>query len=249
MAKRFIDTDIFKKRFVKTLQAPYKLLWLYILQDCNHAGIWEVDIDVAQIRTGEEFEISECERVFDEKIIVLDGGSKWFIPSFIEFQYGELSEKNRAHAGVISLLNKFCLLDEKLKIKPLTSPLQGAKEMEMEMEEEKENTFNISNGVGTGNFAKIEKWIEELKTTDYKFHEMLMVKLPTLKPDQLVNGLDDYLGLIAQYPAKQNVKDIGQFRISAVKHLIEYTTKKNKNGYKPHLTRPDAEAFLAEHPN
>ena len=36
------------------LDAPYKLLWFYILDDCNHAGIWEVDMEVASLRTGEK---------------------------------------------------------------------------------------------------------------------------------------------------------------------------------------------------
>ena len=35
MAKRFTDTDKWKKGFIKRLPAKYKLLWLYILDDCN----------------------------------------------------------------------------------------------------------------------------------------------------------------------------------------------------------------------
>src|SRR5688572_10896042 len=142
MAKRFIDTDIFKKGFMKGLQAPYKLLWIYIVSDCNHAGIYEVEIDVAAIRIGcpdiTEEKAIEC---FGDKIKLLDNGTKWFIPSFIDFQYGQLSETNRAHSGAIILLKKYGLLDETLKIKeapykPLTSPLQGVKEKDMDKEEE-----------------------------------------------------------------------------------------------------------------
>lgn len=139
MAKRFVDTDLFKKRFVKGLQAPYKLLWIYILNDCNHAGIYEVEIEIAALRIGCP-EITEQSAIefFGEKIIVFDRGTKWFIPSFIEFQYGQLSENNRAHSGIISLLSKYNLIDQFLKIKPLTSPLQGDKDMDKEKEMDKE---------------------------------------------------------------------------------------------------------------
>ena len=54
MAKRFTDTEKWKKPFIRGLQGAYKLLWLYICDDCDHAGIWQVDIEVAQIRIGEK---------------------------------------------------------------------------------------------------------------------------------------------------------------------------------------------------
>jgi len=50
MAKRFTDTDKWKKTFIRTMKAPYKLLWLYILDECDHAGIWQVDFDVDEIK-------------------------------------------------------------------------------------------------------------------------------------------------------------------------------------------------------
>lgn len=141
MAKRFIDTDVFKKQFVRDLKPAYKLLWFYITTDCNHAGIWECDFNVAQMRTGQKIDSKTAIKLFKDKIVELDGGSKWFIPSFIEFQYGQLSEKNRAHINVISILKKFDLIDENNLLKPLhkdlTSPLQGAKEKDKDKEKEK----------------------------------------------------------------------------------------------------------------
>ena len=44
MAKRFNDTDIWKKqRWFRKLKPDYKLAFYYIKDQCNHAGIWEVD--------------------------------------------------------------------------------------------------------------------------------------------------------------------------------------------------------------
>ena len=90
------------------------LLWLYILDDCNHAGIWEVDLEVASIRIGEtlKFDIPAEDMLpqsFLDKIVIFDNGDKWFIPEFIDFQYGELNPNSNVHKSVILLLQKYNL--------------------------------------------------------------------------------------------------------------------------------------------
>ena len=130
MAKRFTDTEKWKKPFIRGLQGAYKLLWLYICDDCDHAGIWQVDMEVAAIRIGEKIDLKEAIKSFDEKIIILDKGNKWFIPSFLEFQYPSgLNSDNRAHNSVIILLEKYNLRISKNK--PLISPLEGSMDMDM----------------------------------------------------------------------------------------------------------------------
>jgi hypothetical protein len=130
MAKRFTDTEKWKKPFIRGLQGAYKLLWLYICDDCDHAGIWQVDIEVAAIRIGEKIDSKEAIKSFDEKIIIFDKGNKWFIPSFLEFQYPSgLNSDNRAHNSVIILLEKYNLRIS--KDKPLISPSEGSMDMDM----------------------------------------------------------------------------------------------------------------------
>jgi len=107
MAKRFTDTDKWKKGFIRSLPAKYKMFWLYILDDCNHAGIWETDFEVASIRIGTKITAAEASRVMASQVKVFDGGNKWFIPKFIDFQYGTLNENSRPHAAVIKLLDRY----------------------------------------------------------------------------------------------------------------------------------------------
>ena len=109
MAKRFTDTEKWKKKFIRNLDAPYKLLWFYICDDCDHTGIWHVDFEVAKIRTGIELIEERAIKSFGEKIVVFDNGEKWFIPSFINFQYGKLNPENRVHNSVITNLTKYNL--------------------------------------------------------------------------------------------------------------------------------------------
>ena len=109
MAKRMTDTDKWKKRFLRELKPQHKLLWFYILDDCNHAGIWDVDIEVASIRVGEELIYDMLPQSFLDKIVIFDNGDKWFIPEFIDFQYGELNPNSNVHKSVIALLQKYNL--------------------------------------------------------------------------------------------------------------------------------------------
>lgn len=145
MAKRFTDTNKYKKPFIRGLQGAYKLFWDYLYHDCDHAGIWIVDMEIAQLYVGKDMPINKTDalRFFNEgekRIVEIDHGSKWFLPSFIEFQYGELSENNRAHNSVISILKKYGLYKNN---KVLVSPLQGGKDKEQDKEKDKEQELLI----------------------------------------------------------------------------------------------------------
>ena len=131
MSKRFTDTNKYKKTFIRELPGAYKLLWDYLYHDCDHAGIWIVDFAIAQIYLGMDMPVTRVEALKqfnkDEvRIVEFDDGKKWFIKPFVEFQYGELNQNNRVHSSIIGILNKYNLLDNQFK--PLTSPLQGAKD-------------------------------------------------------------------------------------------------------------------------
>lgn len=138
MAKRFTDTNKYKKPFIRSLKGPYKLLWDYLYLECNHAGIWIVDFDIAQIYLGADMPVSKeealrCFNADETRIIEIDGGKKWFIKSFIEFQYGFLDPRNRVHNSVLLELQKQNVN------KDLIRALQGP----MDKDKDKEEDFSI----------------------------------------------------------------------------------------------------------
>lgn len=146
MSKRFTDTNKYKKPFVRNLPGPYKLLWDYLYHDCDHTGIWIVDFEVAQIYLGADMPIDKATAIEyfnadEERIIEFDNGKKWFIKPFISFQYGELNSQNRAHNSVISALTINKLLEY---VKPLISPLQGAKDKDKDKDKDKVQDFGKS---------------------------------------------------------------------------------------------------------
>lgn len=139
MSKRFTDTDKYKKLFFRGLQGAYKLLWDYLYHDCNHAGIWIVDFEVAQIYLGADMQVNKDDALKyfndgEQRIIEIDGGRKWFIKPFIEFQYGTLNDANRVHHSVLNALSQIN------EIKPLISSLQGAKDKDKDKYKEKDKS-------------------------------------------------------------------------------------------------------------
>lgn len=147
MAKRFTDSNKYKKLFYRGLPGPYKLLWDFLYHDCDNCGIWIVDFEMAQNYVGKDMPINKkmALELFNEgevRIIEIKGGEKWFLPGFIEFQYVQLSEKNRAHIPVIAALKKLDLLNPDFSIKENLKgdlrPLQGAKDKAQEKEKDKD---------------------------------------------------------------------------------------------------------------
>lgn len=162
MAKRFTDTNKYKKPFIRGLQGAYKLLWDYLYHDCDHSGIWIVDFEIAQLYIGHDMPVNKVDALkyfnADEKRIVeIDGGTKWFIPSFITFQYGLLNPLNRAHSSVILNLKKYKLCDKK----GLISPLQGAMDKEKEKEKDKEQEEEVKKAFNAPTIEDVRKYFKE----------------------------------------------------------------------------------------
>jgi hypothetical protein len=141
MAKRYSDSDRYSKPFFKSLPGAYKLLWEYMCASCDNAGIWIKDFEVAQIRVGKDMPISEriAVQYFKDRIIILDGGAKWFLKTFIEFQYectvANLNPKNNAHLSVIKKLKKEGLYE---------GLLGGAQDKDKDMDKDKDKDKYIT---------------------------------------------------------------------------------------------------------
>ena len=105
MAKRFIDTKIWDKAWFRKLSTKNKLVWIYLLGKCDHAVI------------GETVTYEELPDIIKDKMKYIEGEEQYFIPSFIEFQYGELKEHSKPHQSVIKRLTNKKLLKGYVTIK------------------------------------------------------------------------------------------------------------------------------------
>lgn len=130
MAKRLTDTTKWDRKNFQDLSLKMKLVWFYLVDRCDHAGIWHVNLDLMSFQVGEKISIDDLRQEFGNKLVWLSD-SKVFIPDFIDFQYGKLNSANRMHKSVIEILEK------EGAYKALGSPLQGAKDKDKDKDKDK----------------------------------------------------------------------------------------------------------------
>ena len=67
------------------LPMDMKLVWLYILDMCDHSGVYKVNLKLLKFQTGSERTEEEIIVYLKDRIFIKS--DKWFIPKFISFQY------------------------------------------------------------------------------------------------------------------------------------------------------------------
>ena len=165
MAKRFTDNQKWSKSWFMDLEIEDKLLWIYMTDSCNHAGIWEVNWKLTSFMVG--FQVAKLPDSFEKQVYKINE-KKYFIKDFIDFQYGKLVENNNAHKSVIAILNKYNINSGASQ--PLVSPSQGVKDKDKDKDKVKVKDKDKDK---VKNFKKpiIEECVDyfkKMKYPDYK---------------------------------------------------------------------------------
>lgn len=106
MKRRYIDADIWEKQWFRKLSPTQKNFVIYLFTRCDHAGIWEYDLELAEFYIGEKIDDPESFLPESFEIIKLEG-NKWFLPKFLSFQYeGGLNSNKPCIISVRKLLKK-----------------------------------------------------------------------------------------------------------------------------------------------
>ena len=106
--KRFVDCDIWGKKWFRELPPKTKLFYFYMITKCDHAGMYDVDLELAAFQIGMPISSADINKIL--KHIKMVKEDKWHIKGFVDFQYGELKDTNNAHISVIKILNKYGIL-------------------------------------------------------------------------------------------------------------------------------------------
>lgn len=145
MAKRFTDTEKFSDTWYRKLSLLHKVIWEYLLAECNHAGILEnFDLEMMSFKIGTNISLDDL-TFFDNRIKFVND-TTIFIPKFLDFQYGTFNPKNKVHLNVLRELEKHSISA------PWTErgrSVNASKEKEKEKEIEKEITTTISKQIDT----------------------------------------------------------------------------------------------------
>jgi len=150
MPKRFTATEKWSDPWFRGLSPSAKLLWLWLLDNCDLAGIIEPDLELARFQIGAT---EDLQRAFEELASRIEPvGKKYLIPRFLSFQYGEtLNPVNTAHRGVIRRLESAGLEDvlsrfigievgenSKGALKDLSRTFEGPKDKDKDKDKEKD---------------------------------------------------------------------------------------------------------------
>lgn len=134
MAKRLTDSEKWEDPWFLDLKDEYKLMWVYLLDKCDHAGIWKVNTRLAHFCFGHTLDWEGFLKACGDRVQVFAEGTKWFIPKFLVFQYGAIGSGNSMYKTVLPILEKEGLRTQGL---PGENPVMETR-MVMVMVKEKE---------------------------------------------------------------------------------------------------------------
>lgn len=117
MPKRFTATEKWSDPWFRGLSPLHKLGYLYLLDNCDVAGVVDLDIVLANFQVGDTLDWEHLIEAAAGRIIRLDCGKLW-LTKFIGFQYGVLTEANCMFAPIHKILEKYSLSEGALKGPP-----------------------------------------------------------------------------------------------------------------------------------
>jgi len=104
MPKRFTDSDKWKDPWFRKLKPISKMMFLYLCDQCDNAGFWEIDLERASFDIGHSAKSLQTALEDLRSRYDTDGKYIW-IRKFIEFQGNYPFKENvQAHKGIIRLL-------------------------------------------------------------------------------------------------------------------------------------------------
>src|SRR5882757_7235727 len=136
MGLRFTDTNKWRDPWFMDLSVTLKCLWNYVCDNCDNAGVWPVNVKLAEFEIGTAIDWRDARERFSGRVELLAEGKKWRLVKFLAFQYpGGLNNKNAPHRQVIRLLashglyekEEVVVVDEGALRAPSEAPSGGAK--------------------------------------------------------------------------------------------------------------------------
>lgn len=105
MSKRFVDTDIWKREWFCALSPTMKTIWKYLCDNCDNAGIWQINIGLLCYQVGTKTTVQDIMDIFKDHLKMISN-TKILVCDFIEFQYGTIKEGTSIFKHIMNLVKK-----------------------------------------------------------------------------------------------------------------------------------------------
>lgn len=102
MAKRYTDTEKWKDDWFVSLGNDYRIIWQWLLDNCNHAGICKRSIKLLNFMCNTNISEDELVKEMEGRLLIKD--NIWFIPKFLKFQYSTLKSNKPVIVSVVKEL-------------------------------------------------------------------------------------------------------------------------------------------------
>jgi hypothetical protein len=159
MAKRFTATEIWEEDWFLDIPNEYKLFWYYMLSNCDHAGIYKVNLTtfsrLLEVKLSTKIALNHFNTGKNRITCIND--TVWFIEDFFVYQYGVVfNHNNRLHASIYRIYNKYGI--EPKNLRGLLEVKEGVKDKDKDKDK-----------VDTGVLEEKGKfWFLRFYNSDYK---------------------------------------------------------------------------------
>ena len=72
MAQRFTDTQKWEDEWFTEMSNDYKIIWIYLLDTCDNAGIWKQNIKLLNFSCGTNISLERLAEIFKGRITKID---------------------------------------------------------------------------------------------------------------------------------------------------------------------------------
>jgi hypothetical protein len=137
MKKRMTDADKWTDPWFYGLDNKYRMFWLYLLDNCDHAGFWQVNMAHAMFTTKSKLNAKNALSALSGHVEDL-GNGYWWVTGFCQLQYVTLSERSEIHRNVMRKLSAMGVLSQVTGKETLTQILASQPGPRVEEEEPEE---------------------------------------------------------------------------------------------------------------
>tara|TARA_Y100001938_G_C8094118_1_gene436995 strand:+ start:369 stop:1223 length:855 start_codon:yes stop_codon:yes gene_type:complete len=193
--KRFTDTRKWEKEWFLSLECGDKLVWLYLLDTCDEAGLWNANWRLCSILTG--VDLDGCPKALKHQLVKTNHDKVLYIKDFMDFQYPDyMVKRSPMIAKCVRRLIKYGVVSEKeysVAQSNSQSDYQSDSSVATTVQEKEKEKEKVKVKEIVKDAIVINKIDVSLKSIDVKFLDDLQAKHMDIDVEEEFIKFKDYL--------------------------------------------------------